>query len=82
MTPDSAWAGSQPWTAKGERSGLWTRMATESVSSCVRDEIVTAFLELERAIHEFAVSLISWSTHRNMGAEGKLAGVAADPDLG
>src|SRR5262249_50474671 len=27
--------GFQPWTLKDERPGLWTRMATESVSSCV-----------------------------------------------
>jgi len=27
-----AWAGSQPWIAKGERSGLLMLMATESVS--------------------------------------------------
>jgi hypothetical protein len=26
---------SQLWIAKGERSGLWTLMVTESVSSCV-----------------------------------------------
>jgi len=31
-------------------------MATESVHA---DEKLTAFLELERAIHEFAVSLIA-----------------------
>jgi hypothetical protein len=36
----------------------WTRMATESVSLCVPDEILTAFVELERAIHEFAVDLM------------------------
>jgi len=29
-----AWAGSQLWILKGERSGLLTRTATESVSSC------------------------------------------------
>src|SRR5215510_14147283 len=29
--PDGAWAGSQLWTLKVERSGLWTRTATESV---------------------------------------------------
>ena len=32
--PVGAWAGSQLWIVKGERSGLWTRMATESVLSC------------------------------------------------
>ena len=34
--PNSAWAGSQLWILKGERSGLSTRMATESVLSCER----------------------------------------------
>jgi hypothetical protein len=44
----------------GAQSGLLTHTAmTESVSSCVPDEKLTAFLELERAIHEFAVDLIS-----------------------
>jgi len=48
---DGAWAGSQPWIVKGERSGLLARTAmTESVS---------LFLELERAIYCFAVDLIS-----------------------
>ena len=47
---DGVWAGSQLSTLKGERFGLWTRVATESVSW---------FLELERAIYCFAVDLIS-----------------------
>ena len=35
-----------------ERSGLWTRIGTTgSVSLCVRDEKLTVFLELQRAIH-------------------------------
>jgi hypothetical protein len=35
--PDGAWAGSQPWIAKGEQSGLLTRIAaTESSSLFVR----------------------------------------------
>ena len=32
-------------------------MAMESVSSCVPMKMLTAFVELERAIHEFAVTL-------------------------
>ena len=30
---DLAWAGSQPLIPKGEQSGSWMRMATDSVSS-------------------------------------------------
>ena len=51
------WA--QLWISKDERFGLSTRIATESVSSFRAEEILTAFLELERAIHEFAVDWIS-----------------------
>jgi hypothetical protein len=36
-----------------------TRIVTESVSIVRADEKLTAFMELERAIHEFAVSLVS-----------------------
>ena len=36
------------------------------------DELLTAFLELERAIHEFAVSLISYWPRRNVCADEKL----------
>ena len=47
---------------QGEQSGLWTRMATETVSSSApmsvgqrfivrADEKLTAFLELQAAIH-------------------------------
>jgi hypothetical protein len=43
----------------GEQSGLLTRMATESVLIVRADEILTAFLEAERTIHKFAVSLLS-----------------------
>jgi hypothetical protein len=32
---DLAWAGCPRWTFTGEQSGLWTRMAAESVSSCM-----------------------------------------------
>jgi hypothetical protein len=38
---------------------LWTRIATEKRFVVRADEILTAFLEAERAIHEFAVDLIS-----------------------
>ena len=49
---------SQRLIPTGEQSGLQTRIATtESVSSCA-DEMLTAFLELQRAMHEFAVSLV------------------------
>jgi hypothetical protein len=42
----------------GAQAGLLTLIATESVS--VRaEEKLTACVELERAIHEFAVGLIS-----------------------
>jgi len=33
-------------------------MATASVSLCVPQEKLAAFMELQRAIHEFAVSLM------------------------
>jgi hypothetical protein len=47
----------QPWIPAGEQSGLLAHIAMmESGSSA--DEKLTAFLELQRAIHEFAVSLI------------------------
>jgi hypothetical protein len=36
------------------------------------DEILTAFLELQRAIHEFAVSLTSWWPRRSVRADEKL----------
>ncbi len=41
---------SQSWILAGERSGLLTRIAAmESVSLCVPDEKLTAFVELELA---------------------------------
>jgi hypothetical protein len=43
----------------GEQFGLWTRTAMESGSLCEADEILTAFVGLQRAMHEFAVSLIA-----------------------
>jgi len=43
----------------GEQSGLLTHItAMESVSLCGDDEKLTAFMELQSAIDEFAVSLI------------------------
>ena len=50
-----AWAGSQFSVGKRERSGLPTRLARFIVRL---DEQVTAFLDLQRATYEFAVSLI------------------------
>jgi len=51
---------SQRLILAGARSGLLTHTATtEGVLSSVRMKFLTAFVELERAIHEFAVSLIS-----------------------
>jgi len=47
----------QPWILAGERSLLQTPIAVrESGSLCHGDEKLTAFLELQRAIHELAVS--------------------------
>jgi hypothetical protein len=43
---------------KGEQSGLLTHMATESVYIVRCNEKLTAFVELERAIHDFAVGLM------------------------
>ena len=43
----------------GEQSGLLTRMGYGKRFIVRADEKLTAFLELERAIHEFAVSLIA-----------------------
>ena len=39
--------------------GQLTRIVTESVSIVRADEKLTAFMELEKAIHELAVSLIT-----------------------
>jgi hypothetical protein len=45
---------------KAEQFGLLTRIAMmESISLCTPMEKLTAFVELQRAIHEFAVSLIA-----------------------
>ena len=43
---------------KGARSGLWTLMAYGRRFVVRADEKLTAFLELQRAIHEFALSLL------------------------
>jgi hypothetical protein len=46
------------WTAKGEQSGLRTRIAaTKSVSLAHAEEKLTAFLELESAIRDFRYRL-------------------------
>ena len=44
---------------KGERSGLWDAHGYGKRFIVRADEILTAFVELERAIHEFAVDLVS-----------------------
>lgn len=43
-----AWAASQPLIARGERSGLQMRTATMESFIVHADELLTAFLELER----------------------------------
>jgi hypothetical protein len=40
---------------KGKQSGLWTRTEYGKRFIVRGDELLTAFMELERAIHEFAV---------------------------
>jgi hypothetical protein len=58
--PDGVGAASQPSILAGEQSGSSTRTATTGKRFIVHaDEILTAFVEMQRAIHEFAVSLIS-----------------------
>jgi hypothetical protein len=47
---------SQPWILAGERFGLLMHIAPESRFIVRADEKLTAFVELERAIHKFAVS--------------------------
>ena len=44
---------------KGEQSGLRTRIGYGKRFIVRADEMLTAFVELQRAIHEFAVNLIS-----------------------
>jgi hypothetical protein len=44
---------------KGERCGSWDGHGYGKRFIVRADELLTAFVELERAIHEFAVSLIS-----------------------
>jgi hypothetical protein len=43
----------------GERSGLLTHIVDGKRFVVRADEMLTAFVELQRAIHEFAVDLIS-----------------------
>ena len=45
---------------KGERSGLLTHRNDGNRFVVHADEKLTAFLELERAIHEFVVDLMSY----------------------
>jgi hypothetical protein len=50
------WGPCQPWIAKCQRPKLLTRIAmTVSVTFVRADKKLTAFVELERAIHAFAV---------------------------
>ncbi|PYI70683.1 MAG: hypothetical protein DMF08_10790 [Verrucomicrobia bacterium] len=49
----------QPWILTDEPSGLWTLHGYGKRFVVRADEILTAFLEAERAIHQFAVSLLS-----------------------
>src|SRR5207249_6813724 len=44
-------------------SGSVTPTVTESVSSCAPDEMLTAFIELQRAMHKFALDLICKTSH-------------------
>jgi hypothetical protein len=57
--PDGVEAASQRWIPRGEQPGLWTRMATGKRFIVRADEKLTALEEWQRAIHEFAVNLIS-----------------------
>jgi len=52
-------AASRPWIAKGRT--IWIVDAHRDGKRFIvrADELLTAFVELERAIHDFAVSLIS-----------------------
>jgi len=50
---------SQLWTFKGERYGLWTRNGYGKRFIVRAEEILTALIELQRAIHAFALSLIT-----------------------
>jgi hypothetical protein len=54
------WAGSPRSTITGERSGLLTRISCDGQRFIVHaDDKLTAFLELETVIHEFAVAAMS-----------------------
>jgi hypothetical protein len=57
MMPISAWAELRLLIAERERCGSWMRMARENVSSYV-DDVLIAFMELQTAIHAFAVGLM------------------------
>ena len=57
--PVGVWAGSQLSMLKAEQRGFWTTHRDDEKRFIVRaDEMLTAFVELQRAIPEFAVSLV------------------------
>jgi len=57
--PDGVWAGFQLSILKGEQSGIVDAHGDGKRFIIRADEKLAAFVELQRAIHEFAVSLIS-----------------------
>jgi hypothetical protein len=74
----------QPWIPTGEECGLLTHTAAESVSLCAPDEKLTAFVELQAAIHRQPASSQSadgtgpqCSTQRAGASDGRLSGVSA-----
>ena len=59
MTPAGRWAGSQLSTFMGRTILIVDAQGYGKRFIIRADEILTAFVELQRAIHEFAVSLLS-----------------------
>ena len=58
--PVGAWAGSQPLDLEGRTIWIVDAHRDDGKRFVVRaDELLTAFLELETAIHEFAVDVMS-----------------------
>jgi hypothetical protein len=54
-----AWAASQRWILTHEQSELLPHRGYGKRFIVRAEEILTAFLEAERAVHQFAVSLLS-----------------------
>ena len=83
------------WVARGERSGLWTRILKESISLWAQTETPTALLELQAAIYRSARAITkrrrrgppSWCSTQRAGiappqAEGDwLSGATSDREL-